>query len=142
MNTDKIFYFSRAAGKQTKMLEAVIKFTESNKGCGAFVLMTADEANRLSGLEKWNPIIGRLIHKCETFERAKGIEHGTYLLNIHKENAQLTAKLKVAKKSLKDLLPFMNCLAFDNNLVRTFNFEQISKNISETISILDGELNQ
>jgi len=46
---DKIFHLNcgRGSGKQTKMLEAAIKFAESNKGCGAFALITVDEIKRL-----------------------------------------------------------------------------------------------
>ena len=88
---DKIFHLNcgRGSGKRTKMLEAAIRFAESNKSCGSFALITVDEARRLSEIEKWNPIICRLIDKCGTFERAKSLDHSAYLLNLHKENIYL-----------------------------------------------------
>jgi len=52
---------------------------------------------------------------------------------------ELQSKLNLAKTFLEGLLPFMTCLEFDNNLVKTFDFAQIAKNISETISKIKGE---
>lgn len=94
---DKIFQFNcgRGSGKQTKMLEAVIRWAESNKGCGAFALITADEAKRLSELEKWMPIINRLIKQYGNFERAKGVDYAEYFISIHKENKKLKQEIKI-----------------------------------------------
>lgn len=155
---DKIFHLNcgRGSGKTTKMLEATIKFAEANKGCGAFALITIDEVRRLASFEKKLQEISEQLRNVQNLYVGLEIENNQ--LRVLKDEYKEIAKerrsivqaykdkctnheqmLKIAKKFLKGLLSFMSCLALNDDLERVVDFEQISKNISETISKLEGE---
>lgn len=62
--------------------------------------------------EKWRPIISRLVCKCKSHERAKGICSTTYLENLHKENLKLQQQFKEAKEIIKELVDCLEDLSY------------------------------
>lgn len=112
---DKIFQFNcgRGSGKQTKMLEAVIRWAESNKGCGAFAMITADEANRLSGLEKENK---KMKQEIKIIGELLGTE--AYVSNISYKIGCLKGLNMRFQETLEQILKkayFLNSLPFEKH---------------------------